>query len=343
MKNPLISVVVPIYNVEPYLRQCVDSLLAQTYGNLQIILVNDGSPDGCPAICDEYARKDGRVQVVHKPNGGLSNARNAGLESCKGQYVFFLDADDYLDRHCFETLVPAAESGALAMTGYLLDFSDTGNIVEAKQAYGRYVAMKDYFLDFHNLFATKFNFSWGKLYDTNIIRKNNLKFRKGMSLCEDVVFNMEYYRHCSNGVNAVRHDGYYYRQHGGDTLSKAFNKKRFEWNEYCYTSVRDYLKEFNAFTEENRLHLYRNIAGNYHYCFHLVALNKQMGLGRKAQLIRDCLTTPIYRDSLTAVNKQRIDYRFMYWCLHHGMTRTYILLEQTRAAAVRFLKPGHQR
>ena len=87
-EHPLISIIVPIYKVEPYLRQCLDSIVNQTYTNLEIILVDDGSPDGCPAICDEYAAKDSRIVVIHKENCGLSDARNAGLDICKGEYIW---------------------------------------------------------------------------------------------------------------------------------------------------------------------------------------------------------------------------------------------------------------
>ena len=92
----LVSVIIPVYNVEHYLCQCIDSVLAQTYTNLEIILVDDGSPDGCPQICDEYAAKDKRIVVIHKGNGGLSDARNAGLNICKGEYIYFIDSDDII-------------------------------------------------------------------------------------------------------------------------------------------------------------------------------------------------------------------------------------------------------
>lgn len=92
----LISVIIPIYKVEDYIRRCVDSVLTQTYGNLEIILVDDGSPDKCGEICDEYAAKDKRVVSIHKKNGGLSDARNAGMEVCKGEYITFLDSDDWV-------------------------------------------------------------------------------------------------------------------------------------------------------------------------------------------------------------------------------------------------------
>ena len=98
-----ISVIIPVYNVEKYLRRCVDSVIAQTYDNLEIILVDDGSPDGCPQICDEYANKDSRIRVIHKKNGGLSSARNAALDSgLTGDYVTFVDSDDWIAKDYFE-------------------------------------------------------------------------------------------------------------------------------------------------------------------------------------------------------------------------------------------------
>jgi len=108
-KQPLISIIVPIYNVEKYLRRCVDSILCQSYHNLEIWLVDDGSPDGCPAICDEYAQKDKRIHVIHKPNGGLSDARNAALDVAKGEYITFIDSDDYVTPDYISTLYSLIE------------------------------------------------------------------------------------------------------------------------------------------------------------------------------------------------------------------------------------------
>ena len=101
---PLITVIVPVYNKVNYVTRCIDSILAQSYKNLQVILVDDGSTDGSSDICDEYAAKDSRVEVVHKKNGGLSSARNCGIRIAKGEYVGFVDADDYIDVEMYRTL-----------------------------------------------------------------------------------------------------------------------------------------------------------------------------------------------------------------------------------------------
>lgn len=99
-----ISIIVPVYKVEPYLRKCVDSILAQTFTNFEVILVDDGSPDNSGKICDEYAIKDSRVRVIHKENGGLSSARNAGIDIARGKYLGFVDSDDYIAEDMYEVL-----------------------------------------------------------------------------------------------------------------------------------------------------------------------------------------------------------------------------------------------
>lgn len=107
--NSLVSVIVPVYNVEKYLRKCLDSIIGQTYEQLEIILVDDGSDDGSGGICDEYAKRDRRIRVIHKDNGGLSSARNAGLDICTGDHITFIDSDDYVSEDCIEVLLRTAE------------------------------------------------------------------------------------------------------------------------------------------------------------------------------------------------------------------------------------------
>ena len=104
MDNELISIVIPIYNVEKYIEKCLDSVIKQTYKNIEIILVDDGSPDNCGKICDSYANNDKRIQVIHKENGGLSDARNVGIERANGKYITFVDSDDYIELDYIEYL-----------------------------------------------------------------------------------------------------------------------------------------------------------------------------------------------------------------------------------------------
>lgn len=133
MESKTVSVIIPVYNVEQYLARCIDSILCQTYPNLQILLVDDGSPDGSGAICDDYAARDSRIQVIHKPNGGLSSARNAGIEAATGDYLSFIDSDDWIHPDTYRHLLELMEKmdASIACMGNLDVSERTGKITPA--------------------------------------------------------------------------------------------------------------------------------------------------------------------------------------------------------------------
>jgi len=160
----VISVIVPVYGVEPYLDQCVSSILAQTYSALEIVLVDDGSPDGCPAMCDAWAEKDGRIRVIHQENAGLSAARNRGLEAAVGKYILFVDSDDFLQPICCETALTALqESDAdMAVFGYRR-FQDAGGKTVSTRVHANGVASSGETL--RMLMAKELDsYAWNKLY-----------------------------------------------------------------------------------------------------------------------------------------------------------------------------------
>lgn len=327
---PLISIIVPIYNVEKYLRKCLDSVILQTYSNWEMILVDDGSPDGCPTICDEYAERDKRVTVLHCQNGGQSRARNRALDCpLKGEYVFFLDSDDYLSSTCIEDLVNASKDGYLAMTGYILEWESNHTFTTPDQAEGVYPDLHSYLLDFHRLFATKFNFVWGKFYRRDIIDAHQLRFVEGMRLAEDLLFNLQYYNYCDKGIYAIENKGYYYRQTDGSTQSKMFNHKMFDWNETAYSAVRDYLIGHDAMTLENRAHLYTNVLGNLFYSTGLLALQKQESFRAKLDLLMKYASTVLAEETYIYAQPKGLRSRIMMFLLKHKCIITYIFVNQT--------------
>lgn len=136
MSQPKVSIIVPIYNVEKYLDRCVQSLIHQTLKNIEIILVDDGSPDNCPAMCDEYAKQDNRIKVVHKKNAGLGMARNSGIEVATGEFVAFVDSDDYVDTSMFELLYKEAlktQADAVFCAYQIHDKNRNGEILFSKK------------------------------------------------------------------------------------------------------------------------------------------------------------------------------------------------------------------
>lgn len=261
---PEISVIVPIYKAEKYLEQCVESVLAQTYTDFELILVDDGSPDSCPRICDAYGEKDKRVQVIHQSNAGVTSARNAGISSAEGQYIFFLDSDDWIPDDYFEKMLGACEANNadLCIGGYIAFYENetTADIVSDFET-AVYSSAAEFAMMFHEYFATIFNFTWGKLFKTKIIRENGIYFPQGMLIAEDVIFNMDYYRKCKR-ISVLNEPRVYYRQVSG-SLSHKYSDKTFEWYHISYTAVHEFLKETHAFSPENRKHYYASCAGNY--------------------------------------------------------------------------------
>lgn len=146
-----ISVIVPIYKVEDYLHRCIDSIINQTYTNLEIILVDDGSPDNCPMICDEYAEKDSRIRVVHKKNGGLSDARNAGLDIATGEYIMFIDSDDFVDIEMMESMMKNMIDNNVDMVvcniKYVYEDREVVKYNQSDRILDRYEAMEEYLKD----------------------------------------------------------------------------------------------------------------------------------------------------------------------------------------------------
>lgn len=169
--SPLISIIVPVYKVENYLRRAVDSILRQTYTNIEVILVDDGSPDECPRICDEYAEKDCRVKVVHKPNGGLSDARNAALDIINGEYVTFVDSDDYISDEMIYTLVRNIIEYKCDIVCCGVNVIDHDGIVDIQYNVSSTLLYKSYDA-LKLLFEDKFpkNFVWNKIYRSNLFK-----------------------------------------------------------------------------------------------------------------------------------------------------------------------------
>ena len=176
----LISVIVPVYKVEPYLDRCVQSIVDQTYQNLEIILVDDGSPDNCPAMCDAWAEKDSRIRVIHKENGGLSDARNAGMAIAAGDYIAFVDSDDWIDAQMYQYLYEAiaATDSDIAACGAKRVWPD-GRPKKELRSVNNYCILEpdsimEAFITSNGLIQTV----WNKLYKRNVIK--NILFPVGL-------------------------------------------------------------------------------------------------------------------------------------------------------------------
>ena len=207
--NPLISVIIPIYKVEEYLSECVESIIAQSYKNLEIILVDDGSPDNCPVICDDYAKKDERIKVVHKKNGGLSDARNAGLNVATGKYVCFVDSDDYVAPDFIKRLLEALEKNDADMSvcKYKIVLPDNSKRFDESPKSG-VLSVDDYWQNVFSGMYTTFVVAWNKLYKMDIFK--TAKYAKG-KINEDQIILHEILDKCQK-VAVIDEALYYYRK-----------------------------------------------------------------------------------------------------------------------------------
>ena len=221
----LISVIIPVYQAEPYLKQCIESVTEQTYSNLEIILVDDGSPDRCPQICDDFAARDVRVKVIHKMNGGLSNARNAGLDIASGDWIAFIDSDDYMRPTMLQSLhdVATAQGADMAVCNALF-FNNSGETwtpdwfnVENTLINGIEVLKTGHI-------PTSLVVAWNKLYRRKIF--TTLRYPAGR-IHEDEAVAHEILGMC-NKIACIGENLYFYRQHSKSITKKQYNAKRLD-------------------------------------------------------------------------------------------------------------------
>lgn len=259
--SPRVSIIIPIYNAQANLHRCIDSVLKQDFEDFELILVDDGSRDSSGTICDEYEKMDERIRVIHKENSGVSDSRNLALSLAKGEYLQFLDSDDWITPDATGLLVRTAMEYDCDMV--ISDFyrvvgerlAHKGDIQEdgvlTREEFAMYMMEKP--ADFY------YGVLWNKLYRREIIEQNGLCMDKDISWCEDFIFNMEYIRHVKK-VYALRVPIYYYVKTPGSlvsqgtSLSKTIRMKRTVFK--CYNDFyKDIFKEEDY--EKRRLQVYR--------------------------------------------------------------------------------------
>lgn len=209
-----ISVVIPVYKVEPYLDQCVQSVVDQTYTNLEIILVDDGSPDNCPAMCDAWAERDERIKVVHKKNGGLSDARNAGMQVASGSFFFFVDSDDYISKDCIAIMYDMYQKSNINIVACgITRVKDEETISCAGDdiSHGEFLDM----IRHRGCWSV-----WGILYPASLIKEHQLQFQK-VAFSEDVCWNSMVAAYATDMAYTER--AIYYYRIRGDSLTSMWN------------------------------------------------------------------------------------------------------------------------
>ena len=258
--DSLISVIVPIYNVEDYLERCVDSIINQTYKNLEIILVDDGSQDNCPQMCDDYAKKDSRIKVVHKKNGGLSDARNAGMKVATGEYVSFIDSDDYVSLDFYETLFQTMIDNDSDIVECSIvkfyenekfdEYSDDQMIKNFNTVDGLEELINEN--SFHQ-------YVWNKLYKSSIALDIPYEVSK---LNEDDFWTYQIFGRAKR-VTRLNRTLYYYFQRSSSIMGNGYNIRRLDEIEGKANRQKYIEKYFPSLVVQSKLNLYATCIFSY--------------------------------------------------------------------------------
>lgn len=333
----MVSIVVPVYNVEKYLKECVESILLQSYTNFELILVDDGSTDNSGKICDSY-RNNTKVKVIHKQNAGLGLARNTGIEEAKGKYVTFIDSDDYWFPNALEELMTVMElEKADTCVGGYTRVSNEGEILleERPQLQVFHTNEEVRKLFFPRLLGSSpskkdaFRPSvWNAVYSLDIIREKKLKFpSERVYIAEDMIFDLEYYLY-ANRVVTVPSPGYCYRVTPG-SLTQKYNEERFEKVVFLYEAVFNKLKEYQ-YDEECILRAKRQFFVYLRSCIkqenlEISKLSKKNAMDNIKKICnntftRDCINS--YPTKCLGI-KQRV---FLFLIQKHKYITLYIML-----------------
>ena len=270
-KDILVSVIVPVYKVELYLTECIESVLNQTYKNFELILVDDGSPDRCPEMCDEFALKDERVKVVHKTNGGQSSARNAGIKSSTGDYLMFLDSDDYWDsRDVLEGVVDTVKSSCADVVcfGYKEYFSDTKTYGKGVYENALSASVNGNKADIEKMlsYGVFVSSSWAKAVKADIVKDNSMYFVEGIT-SEDVDWSARLLLK-THKIAVYPKSFYIYRQREGSIVHTI----RYENLKMLAENVKRCVGLGSDVNDDNILTIYNNYVSYQYICFLRVAL-----------------------------------------------------------------------
>ncbi len=284
---PKISVILPCYNVEKYLARSINSVLTQTYANFELLVIIDGSPDNSLKIAESF--KSSKINIFEKENGGLSDARNYGLERASGKYVYFMDSDDWIEPNLLEDNILIIEQANLdfIIFGYRQDDEDSqGNLIDSKDMLPHLVNLskgdKNLNLDLHHLGLM--GYAWNKIYRRKFLIENNLRFEKGVSLVEDILFNSQVYN-LSETIRFNNKAYYHYINRPVITLMKMFYPNSFELKKRKIEVLKILFNHWNISNNDELVS--STLVQSIRYCIHnLFSYRNQLSFYEKAQYVK---------------------------------------------------------
>ncbi len=303
-----ISIITPVYKVEKYLQKCVDSILAQTFTDFELIIVDDGSPDSCGKIADDYVETDSRVQVIHKENGGAPSARNAGIKIATGDYLYFPDSDDWLEPTYLQKLYDTAISteAQLVISGYTMEYYENG------KDYSYRVSVEDHNYNtqaklrnnLHKYFDNMMMaVPWNKLYKTDYIRSHNLFFPDVK--WDDLHFNMDVIMDIESVAISSSSGYHFFRSREGSETTTVFDSMLYQKRREQFRHILKVYKHWDIHDKEILSVIYGYYAARLVQCIQEIAISKSKN---KRVLIKDILKDKL---NATAIKKGKINSRYL--------------------------------
>lgn len=330
-----LSVVVPVYNVEAYLHQCIGSIKNQTFKDLEIILINDGSTDSSGKICDEYSNLDSRIRVLHQENAGVSAARNSGIALASGDYITFVDSDDWLDANMYEEMWKVSESSLVDLV--MCDFKNikqnSTEIISSNIRKGFYNKQQIIKELYPTLLVTE-NFGripivsiWNSFFKRKLFTDNNIRFDADLRYSEDYLFMADVVVHADSFFYLKGNYAYNYRQYE-ESRSKKFQPVWWENLLYLNKELKKLLnnnKEYD-FSRQIKLQLLHSVL----FVLNSISKNKTMNAQSKLREIRSIMNHPAVAEAFSTLsfNKGSKMLRLVLYSIKYKMVRAYLLLHQ---------------
>ena len=346
--RPKVSVIVPVYNVESYLKRCVDSIRGQTEQDIEIILVDDGSPDNCPEMCDQFAVEDRRVRVLHQENGGVSVARNLGIEQAAGEWIMFADPDDWLEPNAVEVMYnQAVQSGCdmVAASHYFNELDSAGRQVRARLeglVEGTYHTDQDFGVLLQHLFMIRHHVlglqaAWAKLYKRDIFLDGSCRFPLGMKMSEDIIFKL-YALHQIKSLFILDVPVYHYQTGRTGSVTTGYRPDREKLCRRYIQEVREFFDRYELW-EAFRMYFYLNVTESAL----AISYNESLGVGsfsdflESVSSLRRFLEEPDHAKAVADIPLGLYEggrKKVALWLLKRRMYKTFMLIRTLKAVVI---------
>lgn len=324
MSQYLVSIIVPVYNVETFLNECVKSVISQTYKEWKLLLVDDGSLDRCPEMCDSWTEIDSRIKTLHKKNGGVSSARNVGLDNAKGVYVFFLDSDDTLPPNAIEVLLKKAMeyNADLTLGSFCFQYKSKKlpHSSRMKEGEGLFEQILPDFIDDGTLSGFLFGSVCGGLYKRDVINSLHVRFMEGLKNNEDGLFNFNFAL-CAKSFYIIDEIVYNYRQ---DELPTKPNRMNENFGEIVF----NYLDRLNWNKEKYAYNIQKMRRGVTLAWWDILHFTKDYPFYKSIAFIYNKMSHPSVREGLNFMKTEKMNIykRVVYYLIKYKMCVSFYLL-----------------